>query len=261
VTIATAILHGLLHNLPSQGQPKRSCSPSASYGDPSKIGHKKSHTLPTTRSYTRSRITHPTLLYKRLPLHTANCKRLHIPYRHGAGTGTNTLCREIPYRTIQYVPVRYAYLLIARLGQGLRDMLAHGHGESTSQSGIGSHTPPTQDTPVLRLGGEGNTTPPLPQNHSRGDCIHILHTHLHERVFALLATLANAIWRAVSDLFTHTGTFSSLGQRHPRAPLKVRLRIGYRLFLYRDIYRDNIGIDIIGYDFENNRYNRLCFSK
>jgi hypothetical protein len=40
----------------------------------------------------------------------------------------------------------------------------------------------------------------------------------------------------------------------------VRLRIGYRLFLYRDMYRDNIGIDIIGYDFENNRYNRLCFS-
>jgi hypothetical protein len=46
-----------------------------------------------------------------------------------------------------------------------------------------------------------------------------------------------------------------------RYGLPLRLRIGYRLFLYRDIYRDNIGIDIIGYDFENNRYNRLCFSK
>ncbi len=39
----------------------------------------------------------------------------------------------------------------------------------------------------------------------------------------------------------------------------LRLRIGYRLFLYRDIYRDNIGIDIIGYAFQNNRYNRLYF--
>jgi hypothetical protein len=38
---------------------------------------------------------------------------------------------------------------------------------------------------------------------------------------------------------------------------RLRLRIGYRLFYKTDIYRDNIGIDIIDYTFSNNRYNRL----
>ena len=37
----------------------------------------------------------------------------------------------------------------------------------------------------------------------------------------------------------------------------VRPRMGYRPFIYRDIYRDNIDIDIIDHAFLNYRYNRL----
>ena len=32
----------------------------------------------------------------------------------------------------------------------------------------------------MRLGGEGDTTPPLSQIHSMEDWMHILHTHSHE---------------------------------------------------------------------------------
>jgi hypothetical protein len=47
VTIATVFVHGLLDPMPSHGQPKRSHSPSVSYGVPPKLGYKNSHTLPS----------------------------------------------------------------------------------------------------------------------------------------------------------------------------------------------------------------------
>ena len=76
------------------------------------------------------------------------------------------------------MPVRY--LLITHFGHDLRDILVHGRDEFTSESGIGDQAPPTQDTRVLRLGGEGDTTLPLPQIHSMEYWMHIHHTRSHE---------------------------------------------------------------------------------
>jgi hypothetical protein len=105
VTIATAFAHGLIYSMSPHGQPKRSHSPSVSYGVSPKLGYKNSHTLLTTGSYTLSRITSPALIYKRPPLHTVNCRRLRIPYRYGTGTSTN---RTVLYRyRTGTVPYRY----------------------------------------------------------------------------------------------------------------------------------------------------------
>ena len=45
------------------------------------------------------------------------------------------------------------------------------------------------------------------------------------------------------------GTVRYGAVRYVLAGYGIRLRIGYRLFYKTDIYRDNIGIDIIGYAF------------
>ena len=110
----------------------------------------------------------------------ATINYIQLPYRHG--TGTITYCRAIQYRTLQYL--RYMCLLKARLGHGLRDTLVHGRNEATYSQSVcvrgGGIKHQFSGHTSSAVGGEGDTTPPLPQIHSVEECMHILHTHSHE---------------------------------------------------------------------------------
>jgi hypothetical protein len=156
---ALAIPYGPLNYMLPQGQSRRPYLPPASSEFTHIIRYANSHVNFTTGNYSLSRLI-DLALSQRLPLHTVNHRQL--PYRYRYGTSTNTYCGMRPYRMLPYV--RHRYLLKAHLAQSLRDTHVHGLKEATSQSGGGGdQAPPTQGTPVLRLGGRGTQHPPSPK--------------------------------------------------------------------------------------------------